>query len=401
MPSSNNAKNISLVFAIRAVLVFFLAALLTGCGPGTLSSLLLPGTLITGASACETTDCCVVAGYIACAVQWYGGAEQCFLSSVTARRSVNANDPELGRSLNTLAAIRTSMGDLNGAAQVLSEATALFEKLGVAHASEAADCWTYFAYLQLEQGAYGEAGESARKAIAAIESGSSEPSLVAAHAWIGLGRVFVETPEHWDEAEKALEKALTIAEALGDDSDEAKVHAYACLGDLLTRRGAWPQAEEYMQKALERAEVFSAVDQPYAAICYNNLGVIRLQQGRLDEADAYFDYASATLKVDERPEDAQMAAALHGKAFCLFKQKQLPESKALMRNAVAILEKCRGPNHPELARVLVDLACVHQSAGELDEARALLTRAREIYAKQGDGYVPALEHIDALRLSLK
>ena len=139
------------------------------------------------------------------------------------------------------------------------------------------------------------------------------------------GTLLVVNDHEYVQAKEFQEKALGIAQEIGDRKQEAR--CYACIADILSSVNdhEYVKAKEFREKALAIAQEIG--DKETEAKCYEQLGKFFLNPGvpGKDKAKHYFERALVLRREtgDVRGE-ARLQILISG--FC-FLQRNFPEAK--------------------------------------------------------------------------
>jgi tetratricopeptide (TPR) repeat protein len=250
-------------------------------------------------------------------------------------KTLGPDHPHTATSLNNLAGLLESQGDLAGARPYYERARAISEKaLGPDHPHTATSL-NNLAYLLQSQG-----------------------DLAGARPY--------------------YERALAIWEkALGLDHPNTAT-SLNNLGYLLQLQGDLAGARPYHQRALAIREKALGPDHPDTASSLNNLGLLLESQGDLAGARPHYD---RTLAICERalgPDHPHTATSLNNLAGLLESQGDFAGARPYHQRALAIREKALGPDHPDTARSLNNLGLLLRSQGDLAGARPYSERALDI-----------------------
>jgi tetratricopeptide (TPR) repeat protein len=172
----------------------------------------------------------------------------------------------------------------------------------------------------------------------------------------------------WEAAREDIDRALELAEALGDDQTIADVHWQAAL--VAERHGSWAQARTYSQRA---KELFEAVDDPInVGRLLNNLGCLSFLLGHKEQAiEQLKDAFRIALDVGD-PADAAQAVSSLADVHLRSGELELAEKQA--RHAIEMLdERVDFLDALGSAQIVLGRSLIGQ--GRLDEAEQALTDA--------------------------
>ena len=249
-----------------------------------------------------------------------------------AEERLGAEDPDTATSLDHLAGLLHTLGDLKGAKPLYERALAIREKaLGADHPDTAGSL----------------------NSLALLLQDMGDPRA----------------------ARPLYERALAICEkALGpDDPDTAT--SLNNLAVLLQAMGDLERARPLFERALAIWEKALGPDDPDTATSLNNLAMLLQDMGDLKGAKPLFERALAIRERALGHEHADTATSLNNLALLLETMGDLKGARPLYERALAIREKALGPDHPDTAAVLNNLAGLRKDMGDLQGAKPLYERA--------------------------
>jgi tetratricopeptide (TPR) repeat protein len=246
--------------------------------------------------------------------------------------------PDTATSLNNLALLLKSYGELTTARPLYERALAIREKvLGPEHLDTAVSL-NNFAMLLQDQGDVAAARPLFQRALAIKEK--------------------VLGPEHLDTA--------TI------------LNNIAC---LLQEQSDLAAARPLYERVLAIREKVLGPEHPDTATILNNLALLLHAQRNLTGARPLFERARAIWEKVLGPEHPDTATSLDNLAALLRDQGDLAAARPLFDRALAIREKVLGPEHPNIVASLNNLALLLQAKGDLAAAGPLYERALAIREK--------------------
>ena len=209
------------------------------------------------------------------------------------------------------------------------------------------------------------------------EQGAEHPALVA--PLCELGFVYYRATRY-DDARRALERAMRIAESAHLERTAEYTRVLVLLGNLRLAERSWPAAEEAFRHALavlQQGPGGAALDE---TAILNNLGVALHFQGRHREAEAVHRQALAIRERAQGPDHFSVAQSLVNLALIAIARGDTAAASPLVERALAIRERTYGHEHPMVAEALALRAGVAAGQGrpaeELDAWREAL-RIRE------------------------
>jgi tetratricopeptide (TPR) repeat protein len=268
------------------------------------------------------------------------------------------------------------------------------------------------------EGRYLEAVNYAQAAVKDAEAfGPQDPRL--ATSLHNAGELYTRL-EKYDEAERFLQRALSIREKTLENAETART--ICALARLNQGRGIKDKAERLYRQSLAIREKVLGRDHPDVAESLSGLaGVLSLK--RIDEAERlarrslgirekalgenHPDVAESLSRLVEvtletgKPGEVEsnlrraitirenslgqghpdLAESLISLGVFLDKRSQCQEAEAPMRRAIAILENAYGANHPVVARGNLALASVIAGQGRTSDFEELIGRAVAVLEK--------------------
>jgi tetratricopeptide (TPR) repeat protein len=182
-------------------------------------------------------------------------------------------------------------------------------------------------------------------------------------------------------ARPLLERALTIREKVLGPEHSDTARSVSNLAFLLQIQGELAAARPLSERALGIREKMFGPEHPDTATSLNNLAVLLQSQGELAAARPLFERALAIREKVLGPAHPDTATSLNDLAVLLHVQGELSGARSLFERALTIHEKVLGSEHSGTATSLNNLAAVLQDQGELSAARLLFERALAIDEK--------------------
>ncbi|BCM88076.1 FxSxx-COOH system tetratricopeptide repeat protein [Methylobacterium indicum] len=277
-----------------------------------------------------------LASYQQMALAAYAAAQLLFERALAITERVQgSNHPDVDGSLNNLALLLYTQGDLAGARPLFERALAISERVQGPDHPNTATSLNNFALLLRDQGDLAGARSLHERALAIRER--------------------VLGPDHPD-------TATSLANGAG----------------LLRAQGDLVGARPLFERALSINERVLGPDHPNTAASLNNLAVLLQDQGDLAGVRPLFERA---LSINERalgPNHPNTATNLNNLAGLLQALGDLAGARPLYERALAITERVQGPDHPDTATSLNNFASLLQALGDLAGARPLYERALAI-----------------------
>jgi tetratricopeptide (TPR) repeat protein len=235
------------------------------------------------------------------------------------------------------------------------------------------------------EGRYLEAVNYAQAALKEAETfGPQDPRL--ATSLHNAGELYTRL-ERYDEAERLLQRALSIREKVLENAETART--ICALAKLNQGRGNKDKAERLYRQSLAIREKVLGRDNPDVAESLSGLaGVLSLK--RSDEAERY---ARRSLSIREKalgenhPDVAESLSRLIEVTLELGKPSDL---ESHLRRAITIREASLGQAHPDLAESLISLGVFFDKRSQCRDAEEPIRRGITILEKAYGANHPAV-----------
>jgi CHAT domain-containing protein/Tfp pilus assembly protein PilF len=241
------------------------------------------------------------------------------------------------------------------ATEIAKQALVIREKaLGPDH-PDVGQSLNNLAALYRAQGRYAEAEPLYQRGLAIIEKalGPDHPRVGA--TLTNLARLF-ESQGRYAEAEPFYKRGLAVFEkALGPDHAEVGA-TLNNLAHLYWAQGRTAEAEPLFKRSLAVIEKALGPDHPNVGTVLNSLAELYRAQGRYAEAEPLFKRNLAITEKALGPDHPNVGIALNNLAELYRAQGRYAEAEPLYRRSLAMFEKARGPDHPEVGLSLDNLA---------------------------------------------
>jgi eukaryotic-like serine/threonine-protein kinase len=218
---------------------------------------------------------------------------------------------------------------------------------------------------------------------AAVRRAGNDEEL-RARAFSTVGAVLHQAGTY-AEAEKELDKALTLRKAALNRNDVEIVRTEITLAKVLVKDGKYDDARAQLTAAAELGEKVLGREHPDVAAIYTELGNVAFHAGKNDDALARYQKALDILRAALGEEAEQVGAGLQNVAMIVDEQGRYDEALAIYRQALAIREKALGADNPVVATTITDIAITLVNKGDLQGARESFERVVAIREKAAPG----------------
>jgi len=342
----------------------------------------------TGAEAPASEILNLLGQYRAAALAAYVQARQLLERALAIReKALGSEHPDTAASLNNLANVLKTQGDLAGARSLFERALAINDKaLGLEHPDAATNLESLAILLQA-QGDLAGARPLHERALAIREKalGPDHPDTASSLDNFAL---LLQAQGDLAGARPLHERALAIREkALGPE------HSYTALSlenlaALLQAQGDLAGARPLHERALAIRENALGPDHSYTATSLNNLATVLLAEGDLDGARALFERALAIHEKALGPEHSETAINVCNLARVLRDLGEIREAERLFERAIAIGERARGAAHPLTQRFQSHYARLLLITGRQVEALSIAEGALAVHeATNGSNHI--------------
>jgi tetratricopeptide (TPR) repeat protein len=295
-------------------------------------------------------------------------------------RVLGPEHPQTAASLNNLAFLLQSQGDLAAARPLFERALAVDEGNFGPNDPDVAIDLNNIAFLLHEQGDFIGARPLHERALAIREKALGLEHPYTASSLTGLAAVLREQGDLAG-ARPLFRRALAICEnALGPEHPHTAT-TLNNLASLIHDQGEFAAARPLYERALAIREKALAPDHPDTAASLDNLAFLLRDQGDLATARPLIKRALAIREKVLGPDHPGTARGLNTLASLLQAEGKLAAARPLLERALAIREKALGPHHPYTATSLDNLGGQLQAQGDLGAARSLFDRALAIREK--------------------
>ena len=160
------------------------------------------------------------------------------------------------------------------------------------------------------------------------------------------------------------------------DLDAAR--ALQALGGYAIQQGRSAEAEGLLRRAVVAWEAALGGDHPSTARALHSLGVCAYDGGKIGDARELYRRALKIRQQKLGPRHPDVASTMHNLGVCEWKSGRVEEAQLLYRTTLAIRVEELGPDHLHVARTLHSLGGCARHAGRSGEATALYRKALDI-----------------------
>lgn len=306
--------------------------------------------------------------------------------------------PHVADTLEQLARVRITQGDLAEAADLLEKTSAIRGKGG--DVATRATSELLLARLQL---ARGEAAAAAKTLNALRQDLESDGLVTDAHYLEVLGLQAAQAREAGDSTAsiRAIEVALEARRKAGAFARAETVGLLHDLGVMAMNRGDREAAQRHLEEAARVAEKAELKAHPAAARVEGNLGVLRKAAGDPTGARTAYEGALKTLGAAGLGTSISAATITFNLAVLDEGEGRLPEARTGFRTAWDAYRIGKGADAPESLQALGALATLAMRTRDYSAARSLYPKLivgleRTKGKEHGDVAAPLLNYASAL-----
>lgn len=194
----------------------------------------------------------------------------------------------------------------------------------------------------------------------------------------GLGVLYTDQGR-FAEAEKALERALSLHSATSGHSDVTSAIYVNNLAEVYRQSGRWSQAETLYRRALRFFDSRPAAYAAEHAAVLSNLGLLYTEWRKPGRGAPILEKALGILRQQAVPDYAKLNHVLNNLARSRAALDRTGEARELVEQALDIAERHLGLGHPSTAATLNNLASALQDEGDYSRAKDLYHRALRIW----------------------
>lgn len=288
--------------------------------------------------------------------------------------------PLVGLNLNNLAALYRSMNDFEKAKSLAIESIEISKNVFGKENMDYARGLNNLAAVLSAMSDYSQAKSLYQESLAIRERilGNEHPDI--AQSLNNLAAIHVALGDY-DQAVPLLLKAKTIYEKTYGKKHRSYAFSLNNLATLYSTLGEKDQLESMLLEAkLIRAKVLGT-EHPEYADTLNNLADFYFSAGSYEKAEPlYLQAKEIRAKVFGRKHPVY-AASLNRLANLYFSLGDFTKAEPLLLEAKTIRENALGKDHPDYAQSLNNLAAMYQFIGSHEKAEPLLVQTKIIYER--------------------
>ncbi len=203
--------------------------------------------------------------------------------------------------------------------------------------------------------------------------------------------------DQFDQAERALLRAINIAERKFGPGEIATINPMVNLANLYDEKGDYVKAQALFEQAMANGERALGPNYPGLAVIISNLAGVYSERGDYAGGVRFGQRAVAILEKSGRPEDPRLALALVTLGDAYRFQNDLERAEPLYERSLKIYEKAFGGEDPLVADNLSYLADIYRDRRDFAKAEAFYRRSFDIRKKKlGEGNSSVAESLDSL-----
>jgi tetratricopeptide (TPR) repeat protein len=297
----------------------------------------------------------------------------------------------LGRTYQSLGAIRLRMGDFSEARSYLDRSQEILEQeIFVPYRIHLANTLFWQAILDSEGDLDNEAAlPRLERALAILEQEFGHEHSQTENILFWLGQIHYRLGDA-ETARTHYERALGTQESTpGQDSYNAALST-AGLGEVLAQTGDLEAAREHLERALAVLQEAGGLANSETAWCVRRLASVYWRTGDLDGARQLLEQSLEELQRGLGREHPALTRTLHRLGYLEYLAGDFERAMQWYRRTLEIQRKVWGAEHYVNARALYQLACLAALEGQTERSLELLRNAldcgfdREVILEDAD-----------------
>jgi tetratricopeptide (TPR) repeat protein/CHAT domain-containing protein len=296
------------------------------------------------------------------------------------RRTLPANHPDLGRSLNNLGATERLLGNHRRAKELLEEAIKVWRA-----SLDSGDLlivmgWTNLAGVHEALGDYAAALKCHEEALTIRRKALPEGHPDIVKSLDSLGNV-QKGLGNYAAAKRSYEEVVSIRRLGLPRNDLEVAYALIDLGNVQNDLEDYPAAKASHSEALAICRKSRTKDHPDIAVCLHNLGIAQRGLGDLAAARASSEESLAIYRKILPASHPTIASSLYGLGLILRDMRDYASARKSLEEALAIYRGTRPADHPDIAMSLNTLGNLQRDLGDDPAARRSYEEALALYRK--------------------
>lgn len=314
----------------------------------------------------------------------YKAAEENFQEALQICQSFGPDylkDQRTVRALNNLAELYRGQGRYKEALPYYEKTIANIDSCFRENRPERALVHSNFAACLRDLGLYKEADKQYDIALSTWESKVKQPdSPILARMLCGQAKLRKEQGRY-EEAEKLLQKALTISEKSAGKNDVANADILSQTGALYKDLKQYDKARTFYKRAFDMDMSVHGPTHPDTAADFNNLAALEGEVGNYKLSKEYFEKA-LNVRLNKLGPDHRLTAKTYmGMAELNRLEKRYPQAFDLCVKAMDIQRRALPQEHPDRAECLDIMGSIFRDQGEREKAVGFYKESLAIRSK--------------------
>jgi serine/threonine protein kinase len=297
------------------------------------------------------------------------------------RRELGEEHPDTAKSMNNLAALYWSQGQLAKAEPLLVQSLEVSRRvLGEQH-PDTLFAMCNLAEVYLGQGQLAKAEPLLVKGLEDCRRVLSEEHHTTLMFMHNLA-VLYNIQGQYARAESLLVKTLEVARRVLGQEHPDTLHTLKNLADVYLSQKQFAEAEPLLVQGLEVARRVLGEAHPDTLSFIEKLAEVYQGQGQLAKAETLLVQGLEDCRRVLGEDDVLTLQCKNDIAAWYWRMKKLDRSVPLFEELVPKFQATLGPDHPNTVRGLANLGVNYRDAGRLPQGTALLERAWELAQKR-------------------
>lgn len=239
---------------------------------------------------------------------------------------------------------------------------------------------------------HGDLDEATSVIEHAIEIGEKSPDkddtmLASMKSTVAL--IYATKGQYNDAIKNYEENLATLKNVKGEESEEVAL-VLNDLGEVYRRQQRFDEAGKALKRAIEISEKNGKTDELYMAYRYNNLGLLGSDMNDPAAAQANYSRSVEIFEKNVPPDNVELATTRMNLGTAMYSQGNVGAADSLYRLSLASFEKHYSADHLQIAQVKANLGLVNLSMDKPDEAEPFLKESIDGFEKIDPNY-PGIE----------